>query len=356
MKKSTLYLMAAAFMAVGGVLLTLAFQRTAPAENYPEKLQAALRMEAYMHYIVQCKEDRGIPLVSEDIHQTGLIGEDFTGITTTLGALQAKRTAASPDMAALVVELLTRAGVEQGDTVGAGFSGSFPGMNLAVIAACQSMGVELVYISSVGASTYGANQPEFTFPDMALALYQKGDIPSPGAANTLGGDMDCGLDMDEAILAPIRLRLEESGVPLLYEEDYEANLAARMALYEEHGPITCFIGVGGNMTSLGRGLESPPWGVIAPNSLGAVTSDSGLISRYSAQGIDTINLLNIQQLVADYGLPFDPQTLSIPGQSAIYFTLHFPKWPPLLGLGGTAVFLWLYRGQRRKEGGPWAEK
>ncbi len=43
-----------------------------------------------------------------------------------------------------------RGGRPIGDTVGAGFSGSFPAMDLAVIAACQVMGVELIYISSVG--------------------------------------------------------------------------------------------------------------------------------------------------------------------------------------------------------------
>ena len=33
-----------------------------------------------------------------------------------------------PDMAALCVRMLYEAGVRPGDTVGAGFSGSFPGM------------------------------------------------------------------------------------------------------------------------------------------------------------------------------------------------------------------------------------
>ena len=48
--------------------------------------------------------------------------------------------------------------VGPGDRVGAAFSGSFPGLNLAVLSACQVMEVELVYICSAGASTYAPAQ------------------------------------------------------------------------------------------------------------------------------------------------------------------------------------------------------
>lgn len=114
------------------------------------QLAAADLLEDCFRQVRTYKEELGIPLSELDYHQTGMIGESYTGITTTLGAIEAKRTTAWPEMGALCVRLLHEAGVRSGDTVGAGFSGSFPAMDLAVIAACQVMGVELIYISSVG--------------------------------------------------------------------------------------------------------------------------------------------------------------------------------------------------------------
>ena len=244
-------------------------------------------------------------------------------------------------MAALVVQLLKEAGVQPGDTVGAGFSGSFPAMNLAVLSACAAMDVEVVYISSVGASTYGANQPELTFPDMAYRLVEDGLLPQQRAAVSLGGASDCGLDMDPELVDQIRTRFETYSVPLLYEEDFSANLAARMELYQENGPITCFIGVGGNLTTSGLGENelSLSWGVVEPDRVKTVDEGSGLLQRYNAQGLPVIHLLNIQRLVADYGLPYDPDHLSPPGESAVYQTTQYPRHFLVLGLVGTAALL-----------------
>lgn len=54
-----------------------------------------------------------------------MIGDEYTPITTSLGSEEAKRTTANPDMAALLVQMLTEAGVKSGDTIGAGLFG-FP--------------------------------------------------------------------------------------------------------------------------------------------------------------------------------------------------------------------------------------
>ena len=156
------------------------------------QLAAADLLEDCFRQVRTYKEELGIPLSELDYHQTGMIGESYTGITTTLGAIEAKRTTAWPEMGALCVRLLHEAGVRSGDTVGAGFSGSFPAMDLAVIAACQVMGVELIYISSVGASTYGANHPALTFPEMAHRLVEDGLLETDSAAVTLGGGGDVG--------------------------------------------------------------------------------------------------------------------------------------------------------------------
>lgn len=86
-------------------------------------------MEAVRGY----REELGLPLSPGDFHKTGLIGEEYTDITTTLGSIEAKRTAADPDMAALLVRMFSEAGLRSGDRVGAGFFRVFPSLNLAVL-------------------------------------------------------------------------------------------------------------------------------------------------------------------------------------------------------------------------------
>src|SRR5690625_1204576 len=91
-----------------------------------------------------------------DINATGLVGVAWSEITTSGGNLEAKRTATDPQWGNALIQLLENAGVERGDNVAAAFSGSFPGMNLAVIAAARAMDLNLYVTASVGASNYGA--------------------------------------------------------------------------------------------------------------------------------------------------------------------------------------------------------
>ncbi len=347
-KLDTRFLTAAALLLVLALAASALLSKPVPAPDRAVKLDAAERMRQCMDRVKAYKAEAGLPISADDRHQTGMIGEPYTFITTTSGALEAKRTTADADMAALAAQMLREAGVKAGDTVGAGFSGSFPALNLAVLSACAAMDVRIVYIASVGASTYGANQPELTFPDMALRLAAEGLVPAP-AAFSMGGWKDCGLDMDAELAAQIRARLEASGVPMLYCEDYAENLAERMRIYEENGPICCFVGVGGNLTTIGQGEDTVPYGLVRPHTVKTTNAGSGLMELYNAQGIPVLHLLNIKKLVADYGLPYDPETLSAPGESAVYYTRRQPWFVSLVGVGGAAALLAAGRAKRRRE-------
>ena len=330
--------------------LTHCSASTGKTEYYETQVAAAQQLEACFAAVRDYKEALGIPLSADDLHATGMIGLPSSGITTTVGALEAKRTAAWPDMAALCVRMLYEAGVRPGDTVGAGFSGSFPGLNLAVVTACESMGVELICISSVGASTYGANNPELTFPEMLCRLAQDGLIRTESAAVTMGGYHDIGSDMDPTLAAAIKDRLVECGLDLVEERDFTANLKFRETLYESQGPIACFIAVGGNLTSLGQGEEgvSLGQGVLQPGRTLRLSDSSGLVQRYLSRGIPVINLLNIKKIMADYSMPFDPPVWSPIGETAVYFSVRYEKGWLLAGLGGTGVLLGLCLYVRRR--------
>ncbi len=341
-KKNSLIL--SAILLIACICLTFVGKRQVRASDYDVKLIASDKMQACMDRIHGYKEEMGLSISDEDWFDTGMIGEEWTPITTTSAPAQAKRTTANADMAALVVELLTEAGVKAHDTIGAGFSGSFPSLNLAVICACSAMDVNLIYITSVGSSMYGANQPELTFPDMVQKLAQDGLVDTLPVLNTLGGQRDCGLDMEEAVREEIITRLKGYSTGLLMEEDFLTNIRTRMQIYEEMGPIVCFIGVGGNITTSGTNDTDLGWGVISPYTIQNVNDRSGLIERYNAEGLPCVYLLNVRRLVSDYDLPYDPESLPAPGESAIYYETVYPVYFAVLGIiASFALLIWGFR-------------
>ena len=299
------------------------------SSNSAVMLDAARQMERCMEEIKALKERRGIEInPSEDIHGTGLIGTDYTPITTTLGSLEAKRTTANPDMAALCVRLFTQAGIKRGSSVGCSFSGSFPAMNIAALCALDAIGAHVVYMSSIGASTYGANQVELTSPEMLHHLYLNGFINNDCAVISMGGEKDLGLDMniagfpgdDEAFQAMLD-RYAKAGLVITKIEGIENNISWRKSYF---GAIDCFVNVGSNVTATRNLDNSLGCGVLAkPGALHAEPAD-GLVLQYLSEGVPVVHLLDIKTLCARNGLPFDPAVLPVLGTSSLYFDTQLP--------------------------------
>ncbi len=129
---------------------------------------------------------------SLDPNETGIIGDEFTPLTTSLGEVEAKRTSANPAFAALLVKYFHEAGLKPGDVVAVGASGSFPALLLATLSASRTLDLEPIVIYSFGASMYGANLPGFTFADMLAGLRTEGIMPYRFEAVSAGGDEDRG--------------------------------------------------------------------------------------------------------------------------------------------------------------------
>lgn len=339
-RASALWLVGAVFCAAAGIAISLAWGQAVPAPDSAVKRAAAAKMQLCMDRVKAYKAEEGLSLAPEDLFDTGLLGDRLTGLTTTLGIVEAKRTTANSDMAALAVQLLREAGVRPGDTIGAGFSGSFPALNLAVLAACDAMEVQCIYIASIGASSYGANQPSLTFPEMACRLADEGLIASYPAAVSAGGQNDLGQDMDPDDLASVWEQLSAWPLTVLREEDYTQNLAQRERLYAAKGGIRCFVAVGGGIATAGKNNAQLGQGLLRPDRVGILTEKSGLLERYCAAGVPCIEFLNIKKLMADYNLPYDPAQLHPAGQSAVYQTISRPKAPALAGLLAALLCLW----------------
>ena len=63
------------------------------------------------------------------------------------------------------------------------------------------------------------------------------------------------------------------------------------------------------------------------------------MGHYLALGVPCVGLLNVKQLCAEYGLPFDPAALEKVGQSHIYYEKAYPRALLLVALALTALLL-----------------
>lgn len=333
--------------------LTSVKQTISPA--YDTMVDAANIARQAMDEVKQEKLRRGIAISEDDILETGMIGEYYSSIVTTVGVLEAKRTTVNPNWAAVVVGMFRRANLRSGDHIATVFSGSFPALNICVMAAAQAYGLKQCVMASVGSSYYGATCEQFTFFDMAEHLYSKDILKHRIDYVSLGGDSDVGNNFfDDGVKEEIMSRIKASGVTFIYEQDYVKNIDMRIAYLNEDVPNVKFvINVGGGIVGLGTGANAfVQTGYVEPRftnsskvTLWGRDNDCGLLQYYLAQGIPVASLLNIKGLALTYGVPYDPVERQQIGVGQMYYSNEYSPVIPSIAIAlsiGIGVFFFIY--------------
>jgi len=328
------------------LILTTQWLERAPADAVSQTMRAAAdSMQAAMEVLAAYRMEHGSPIdFSTDINGTGLIGTFYSPTTTTVGNLEAKRTTTNPNMAAMLVDLLLEAGVEAGDFIAVGASGSFPALILAAVTAAQALDLRVGLIVSLGASQFGANLPELTWLDIEQILVDSGGPAVRTVAASLGGDLDVARDLSVDARTQLKETVETSGAFLIHESDLVRNVQQRMSIYQreaEGARIAAFVNVGGAWANMGidASILSAAPGLI---QLGEFPDEEnrGVMHAMAAESIPVIHLLNIRNLVGRYGLPWDPSPLPAPGLGLAEVTTegNLRRWPAAAFL--TAAALW----------------
>jgi hypothetical protein len=294
----------------------------------------------------------GIPVDPEtDIHETGLIGERYTLLTSTVGSLPAKRSGTTPDAAAVMVHLIREA-VDldtvrgRGKIVAINCSGSFPGFCLAALAACSALELEAVATLSIGSSSWGANRVDFLLTDIVASAVQTvttegGSLPgyghTPDGPITLrdvllvtpGGHEDRGTDLDPLALKEALLRAADKGFSVYVPENLEDGISRREALYGSAGEVALFLTIGGNAVATGGNADVAMWhGIVMPGDearAGTIADGGrdGLVLRYLRRGVPVVQVLNVKQLYSDWGVEYDPVRSPAIGDGRLY--RHVPR-------------------------------
>lgn len=290
------------------------------ATHYLVALDAARSMQNAMQVIRHEKQELGLlQSLQDDPNRTGLIGPEASSLVTTLGVLASKRTATNPDLAAALINLLTREGIMAGDKVVIVLSGSLIGANIATILAVEALGADPVIIDSVGGSMWGGVDPEFTWLDMHDHLLRAGIVKTPSLFAVVGGYDGLGVGLEPEGLVAIEESALRAGTDLL-KSDSLAGLVeaadARLHQAVTPGETAVLINVGGAMVSLGNCLElSGLAGGINRRGIDCIAGEPGLVSRWSHAGVPVLHLINMKFLALDLGLPYDPMPLPTPGNN-----------------------------------------
>lgn len=289
-----------------------------------EKMKEASRiMSQATSVLKECRKDKALSVdPSSDINRTGLIGTRLSPITTSLGNLEAKRTTTNPNFAGLLVYLLKEADVEEGGTIAIGASGSFPALIVAVLSASKAMDLNPLIITSLGASQWGANLPDFHWLRMHDCLWNNGVFSYIPVAVSLGGEQDRGGDLEDEGRSLLMNAMEESGIPVVDERGLEPTVEAKMRLYTgaaKEQPIRAFVNIGGSWSNLGTDREvlNLKPGLVRFHRIPS-QENRGVLFEMGARDVPVIHLLFIRGLVERYGLAWDPVPLPSAGVGEIY--------------------------------------
>jgi poly-gamma-glutamate system protein len=290
---------------------------------YDQKLEASKLTQKAMDFLKENRLQKGIFIDPvNDPNETALIGQDITPITTDRGYIESKLTSLNPNFAAVVVDMLKEADVKSGDFVAISFTGSLPGLNLAVLSAVQTLKLKPVIITSVGASNWGANDPYFTWLDMEKTLFDAGIYKFKSVAASVGGGQDNGRGLSPDGRNLIKDAIARNQVEFIDEEFLEKSIEKRLEIYNsnrKNRSIKAFINVGGGIASLGSTENDQfiPTGLILTLPMKNYPAKGVLIRMVEAH-IPVIHLLNVTQLATLYGLPVSPSPLPEPGSGEIF--------------------------------------
>lgn len=338
------------------VVLILSLESVKAPKSDPlfsRKLAAAELMRTSMGAVREERVRLGIPIdPALDPNRTGMIGSEYTDLTTTLGSLSSKRTSTNPNFAGAVIGMLYEAGVKPGGCVAISFSGSFPALNIAVLAAVHTMRLRPAIISSVGASMYGANEPELTWLDMERILRQRGILPYASSAAALGGIVETEGGLDGTGMGAGLRAVERCGVPYLEEHGertIESDIERRMAIYNivlGGSRPDAYINIGGSLTSLGT---CPEAAMLPTGLMHRVRRCSkpgrGIIFRMGEMGVPVIHLLNIKRIARRYGLPSDPVPLPPVPDGQVMKTYAYPVLPSASAIALLCLLLIILKGR-----------
>ena len=274
--------------------------------GYQHKIQASNKMKKY---ILALDEKFEFEKSKLDMYGTGLFGTNNSSITTIQDydslMVKSKLLTTHPNFAAMIVEFFYDAEINAGDTIAVSMTGSFPGANIALLSACEIMGVVPVVISSAGSSSWGANREAFSWPAIESFLYDEKFIKKKSIAYSMGGDNDNGDNLSDT-----GIELLESIIPndvvFVNRLNLLDNIGEKIELFSDNcTDYSMYVNIGGGASSLGPGddkdtLQVGLLNILDMEDLRFDGFENSIAYQFlKKESIPMLNIKNITKLVSD---------------------------------------------------------
>ena len=329
------------------LMLIVEFTKRNQTQPYfEEKLAASRLMEDCISTLKEkhFKNEISIDNIN-DPNDTRIIGTRYSPITSGRGSLPVKLSTVNPNFAALLVELYKDAGVNHGDHIAIGATGSFPALNLAALSAAEVLGLEVTMIGSITSSSWGANDPNYTYPDIHNSLVESELISQVMTASSIGASQDIGRTLSPEGRELAANAISRNGIRFINNQSLSENIIERMNLFTDRErtlgkDIKLYVNIGGGVASLGGNLnaEKIPSALIIDPKLNLFEDKMGVMFEMASHGIPLINLRNIQRFMNHYDLPRDPVPLPQAGVGTLFFD---ERYDMRYVFGSTAILMML---------------
>ena len=322
--------MVIAIVAIIGLIIVESFQVTIKLPTYNTKVIAAQYMNQSITILRNYRTAKIGPVNTEiDPFNSGLIGYPTSPITSINVDLDSKLTTINPNWAAVIVDMLKKAGVKKSDTIAVSFTGSFPAINLAVLSAAKAMNLQPIIITSLSSSTWGANIVDMTWLDMEHVLHKSRLFPYASVAASLGGVKDRALGMTDEGTNILKKTIRKYGIRLLDYKSITENIDARMSIYESlagYSQIKAYVNVGGGTVAVGSFIGKRRFkpGLNTRPSRRALRIDS-VMSRFAREDIPVINMNYMKKLARKYNLPTGDTKRNKIGKGDIFYRRDYNK-------------------------------
>ncbi len=346
----------AALAVVGVVLFWVAERSRSPVmqPHFATKMEAATKTKLAMDAIKEARLASGASPIDivNDPNDTGLIGQEFTLITTSRGSHEQKLRALDPNIAGVFVHLLERARVGEGDRVAVAYTGAFPLLNAAAVISIEAVGAVPVPITSVGSSMWGANDPDLTWLDMETILADASIISHRSVAASRGGGDDRGRGLSPEGRALVDEAIARNGVELIDEPTLDESIERRMQIYDEHADgsersdgdarsdeaYDCYFNVGGGLASIGSAQVGK---LLLPGLTRHLSARNfprrGTLTRMASRGMPVIYVPNADRLIERYGLQEEPTPMPELGTGGVFYRERYN-----VPLAGTLAVLYAF--------------
>lgn len=293
---------------------------------FKEKIEAAKLASSAMETLKVEMIKRNVPSDSiNDPNATYLVGSKFSPITISQNPLTDVLVTLNPNFAAAIVEMFKELKLREGDVIAINTTGSYPGLNIAVLSACEILKLKPIITTAASSGSFGANRPEFTWLDMESFLETKEIFTNFSYAASIGGEKDNGEGITPSGRVILKSKIKSKQIRFINTKSLAGNIKERYLIYRDsslngNSQLKAYVDIGGTLTGFGQTIVDT---LVKPGinrfPQGQMLSNYGLIQMMAEDRIPVLFLGDIQFLSHSMGLSDLAVPQPLPGEDPLFF-------------------------------------